>query len=510
MNMEKDSSRQGPDGNTGRHIPTLAVLWRKIIIVTFAAAAVGGAGAMTLRTILPKYETSGDVAIIPTDAAVAIDKRFDAATTSRGRNRQDERTARRAALIGLVHSGDLATRVVERLDEEFLEGYEYPVGDLLQNISARLVTIGAFSRLNQSDLIRITFSADSPEKAAAITNIWMEEYTLFVNKLYERVPQPVIIRVRDEVRKTEMAYVKIQNELEDFLSDSESAEISHAIEANIELIDKYKLLRHSVITTLVDSPINSEVAKIVQLYDRKRNLDILVHAAQGLLFQIENGGDASVDSNALAISILKLQIYTIESTLPENLDLEIIGLSENRTSNVMEQIADTKSIIVSLKKEIAQIDQAIDGSTSDLSKSRPILQGLADDSILSSTERRIKKIISNLESENKELRKKMEKDSFKLHNLTQQRDLIRSGLETLRNEQIELQLTAAAAPSEVRMASPAIVPRRSAWPSPVLVAAACGTVALAVMIFLVVFMGLQIGTSRPLHQQNEMEKPEQA
>lgn len=502
MNMENDSSRQDPDGSTGRHIPTLAVLWRKIIIVTFAAAAVGGAGAMTLRTILPKYETSGDVAIIPTDAAVAIDKRFDATTGSRvGRSSRDK-VARRAALVGLVHSGDLAKRVVERLDGKFLEGYEYPVGDLLQNISARLVTIGAFSRLNQSDLIRITFSADSPEKAAAITNAWMEEYTLFVNKLYERVPQPVIIRVRDEVKKTEIAYSKSQNELEEFISNSESSEITRAIEANNELIEKHKLLRHSIITTLIDSPINSLVSAIGQLHTRKRNLNMLANTAQSLLFQIENGGNASVDSNALAIGMLKLQIYTVESTLPEGLELEITGLAENRIGNVMEQIADTKSIIVSLKKEIAQIDQSISDSVLSMYESTPILQSYTDVSGLSRTALHIRTLISELESENKALQKRMEKDNFTLHNLTQRRDLLRSGLEALRNEQIELQLTAAAAPSEVRMASPAIVPRRSAWPSPVLAAAACGIVALAVMIFLVVFMDLQIGISRPLHQQN--------
>lgn len=515
--MEKEAFHQDPNGGAGRHILTLAALFRRIILITFVVAAMGGAGAMALKTILPKYETSADVAIIRTGATVAIDTRFDATTETRPRirGRVENMTARRAALIGLVHSGDLATRVVERLGE-LLEGYEQPVDKLLQDVSAELVTIGAFSRMNQSDLIRITVDADSPERSAAIANAWADEYVVFVNKLYEQVSQPVIARVQNEVEKTEQAYITAQNTLETFLANSKISYFTHLIEMNTEIVNKYREIRNTTTATLANSTIDSQIQRLSKLQGRKRSLVELLHNTQGLLSQIENGGDAGTDSNALAIRILKLQIYVDKGALPENMELEISAPAGKQTINAEEQIADVKSLTVSLEQRIAQTDLSISSAISSLSRvlidaadSEDVeeIQNSIESSFLDDLyyyllhgDQPLRKLIVDLESENQLLREQIEAENFQIHNLTQRRDLIRSGLETLQNEQLELQLAAAATSSEVRLASSAVTPQKSAWPSPVLAAAACGTTALSVVLFLVIFMGLWGGISRPLHR----------
>ena len=515
--MEKDPSHQDPNGGAGQHTLTLAALCRRIVFVTFVVAAMGGAGTMALQTVLPKYETSADVAIIHTGAVVSIDARFDATTGTRPRpaRGRPDMTARRAALIGLVHSGDLATRVVERLGG-LLDGYEHPVDELLQDVSAELITIGAFSRMNQSDLIRITVKADSPERSAAIANAWTDEYVIFVNRLYEQVSQPVITRVQSEVEKTEQAYIIAQRTLEKFLSNSKISYLTHLIEMNTEIVNKYREIRNTTITTLANSSIDSQIHRLHRIHDRKRDLSELLHNAQGLLSQIENGGDAGTDSNVSAIRMLKLQAYIEKEILPENMELEIAAPAGILTKNPEDQIADVESLIVSLEQRIAQTDLAISSAISLLSRilvDAPIseiseeIQSNSKNDLLGDLyyyllhgDQPLRRLIVDLEEENQLLREQIETENFEIHNLTQKRDLIRSGLETLRNEQLELQLAAAATSSEVRLASSAVLPQTSAWPSPVLVAAACGTATLSVVLFLVIFMGLWGGIARPLHR----------
>ena len=519
--MEKDPFHQDPNGGAGRHTLTLAALCRRIIFVTFVVAAIGGAGVMALKTVLPKYETSADVAIIRTSAAVAMDAKFDVTTGTNPRsNRGRDMTARRAALIGLIHSGELARRVVEQLGG-LLDGYEHPVDKLLQDVSGELVTIGAFSRMNQSDLIRITVDADSPERAVAIANTWADEYVVFVNKLYEQVSLPVIARIQDEVEKTEQAYIRAQDKLETFLSNSKISYLTHLIEMNTEIVNKYREIRNTTTATLANSTIASEIQKLTDLHERKRNLNILLDGAQGLLSQIENGGDAGIDSNALAIRILKLQAYATKDMLSENLELEIAAPTGKQTKNAEEQIADVKSLIMSFEQRMVRIDLSISSTTSSLSRVLVGLQSASEspEKIQSNVQiddetdflddlyyyllhgdRPLRQLIVDLESESQLLREQIEIENFEMHNLIQKRDLVRLGLETLRNEQLELQLATVAASSEVRLASSAVTPQRSAWPSPVLVAAACGTTTLSVVLFLVVFMGLWGGIPRPLHR----------
>lgn len=497
MNMEKIPSRQGPDGQGGWKILAVAASWRKIvsvIFVTFAVAAMGGAGTVVLKTVMPKYETSADVAIIRTGAAVAIDARFNVTTDTNPRmvNRRPNMIARRAALIGLVHSGDLARRVVERLGD-LLEGYEHPVDRLLQDVSVELVTIGAFSRMNQSDLIRITVNADSPERAAAIANAWADEYVIFANKVYEKVSQPVIARIQDEMEKTEKAYIGAQDTLEEFLANSSIAHMTHMIDMNTNTINKYKEIRQMTITTLANNEADSQIRQLTQIQDRRRVLDELLHNAQGLILQLENGGDAGADSNELAIRMLKLQSYTTKSILPENLELDIAAPAGKQIRNAEEQIADVKSLAVSLEQRIAQTQLSISSRISMLSR---LLSGSPDamneqlndlDYYILHGDQPIRQLILNLESQNQLLREQIEVQNFEIYNLTQQRDRLRSGLEALQNEQIELQLATAATSSEVRLASSAVTSQDSAWPSSVLVAAACGTVILPIAVFLVFF-----------------------
>ena len=494
----------------GRYALVLAVWWREIVFGAFLFAIVGGAAALGLSVALPKYETSADVAIVPTGSAISIDDKFRAISEEENQLRRtnQEATARRAALIGLVHSGDVASKVIERLGDQF-EGDRYLKATLLEGISAELVTIGAVSRHNQSNLIRITASADSPEKAATFADAWAEEYVAAVNRVYERVPEAVTIRVGDQMKFAEEAYRKIQTELEKHRLDNNADELNRQIEMNNISLENYKEIWHKTTVVLFNEKFNNDAQSLLRSYDIREKLRGLLKDALSLREQIEFAGKANTPSNDLAIQLLKVQAYTTISQWPEGLEfpLEKNSPSYLGTTNHHE---DVNAFIRSLESRIRQFDTDIAQQEFDISSYLLVDDGESGvNSSRATTSRTLKKaasplymleyymefggaplqkLIGELEDKNKVLKSVLAKTEAVETNLREERDRRHAALQALRNEAIELQLTASAAPSQVRLASSAVEPRESSWPSPVLVAAIIGAAWMPASVFIVLFM----------------------
>ena len=509
MNTTKDPDRHSDDDiDLERYSLVLAAWWREIVFGAFLAAAVGGATALALRVVLPKYEALADVAIIPTSTAVSIDDKFRATGDSRSRRlSRDDKSARRAALLGLVHNGNIATKVAGNLDT-WPEEERYPAGRLLESISAEMVTIGTVSRTNQSDLIRITASAASPEKALMLSDRWAEEYVSTVNQLYERVPRDLIARVRNQTAVTEEAYGKIQKELEMLTYSNDTKKQLHQIEMNDQLIANYRSIWNQTITGLFSEKVGADVRSQVYNYDLRNKLETLTRDAVSLRRQIEDGGDAGTASNDLAIQLLKIQIYTLSGNLPQGLEV-VLDRTNASYAGAVEQSKDINSVIKALRARAIQASSDIEQKANQLSdrlleigtmspNDTPSISSGApgtDYSLifqlnryLASGDAPLRILIDQLEEDNRSLAEKIETVSARMHDLTEERDRLRSAVSTLHNETIELQLAASAAPSEVRLASPAVEPWKSAWPSPALAAAVIGTVWIPVAMFLALLM----------------------
>ena len=495
--------------NLERYALILAVWWREIVFGAFLFAIVGGAVALALSVALPKYETSADVAIIPTSSVISIDDKFSAVGDDRQlrRTSTEEGVARRAALIGLVHNGDVASKVIERLGNR-LEEDRYIKAKLLEKISAGLVTIGAVSRHNQSNLIRITASADSPEEAAMIADAWAEEYVITVNRVYERVPKDVIIRVRNQMMVAEEAYGEIQIELETHKLNNNVDELNRQIEMNDRSVENHKNIWYQTTTTLLNEKFNADIQSLLWNYTARRKLHGLLKDALSLREQIEYAGKADIPSNDLAIQLLKIQAYTMMSDVPQGLEL---ALETNHSSylGTVNHNEDVDAFIKSLEGRIRQIETDIaqqergvssyllDGgesgtNSSHATTSRTLKKAASPLSVLryyvEFGDEPLRKLIEGFEDNNRTLKSKLEKISAREANLIEERDRRRAALQALRNETIELQLTASAAPSQVRLASSAVEPGKSSWPSPGLVAAITGAAWMPASVFTVLFL----------------------
>lgn len=502
MNTSDNHHQDGyHEGDSRSFFPVLAAWWQEIALGAVLLAVAGGAAILALQVFLPKYEASADVAVVQTGANVSLDERFKAVTPER-RSTRDMR-ARRAALVGLVESGNIAIAVAQQIEwpEEDLEERTREAR-LLASVSGRLVTIGAVSRGNQSDLIRITCETRSPEMAVAIVNAWVEEYAKEVNRLYERVPQSVISTVRSELQEALRVYEKAQTDLEEFTASHEVVRLDSQIAINNENISNLNKIRQSAFGVLFNKVLESRILLLTRLYDERTELTGLLDAALALRTHIEAAGDAGLVSNGTAVQLLKFQIYTFNHAMPDNLELRFDHAGRTHT-DLSAQKADVDAIISSLKYRIENIGQKVGelsgtlvdrftevGNFDDLSMRHMDISQLEEqglDPALERSDNHIEETIFEISTQTQLLNSRKERLLSLRQSLEQARDLARSTIETLRNEVVELQLTAAAAPSVVRVASVAVLPDDSAWPSPVLVAVGAGALGFPIMTFLAFF-----------------------
>ena len=193
----------------------IALWWREILLCGVAAAVLGAIGIFALDVLLPKYTASTDVAISGRKSEVAIDKRFTAVNSDLGRR---SRSARQAALVGLVHKPDLARKVHAQLQGQLDE--DATPAALLELVDAELVTLGMASTRPESDLIRISANASSPGLAKSMADAWTEAFIADVNLLYEDVPAGVVETVQAELADVRRRYLEAEERLKAYTAAS--------------------------------------------------------------------------------------------------------------------------------------------------------------------------------------------------------------------------------------------------------------------------------------------------
>ena len=475
--MEGDPS--GQDGYEGvglrNYVLVLAAWWREIVLGAVLVAAAGVGSVLALNVVLPKYETTADVAIIHRDSAVSIDQTFRAVSEQTKRARTRDLASQRAALVGLVHHGGVAGKVLEQLSG-LLEDDRYSVVDLLESVEAELVTLGVATRRNQSDLIRITVSAASPQKAAAIADAWAREYVNAVNLLYEQVPQDLIDSVQNKLDEAKATYEDSQKRLEAFLAENSIGRLERKEAAIIEEIASLHELSKLRSYSMKHRTLHTTIDLISDYHDTKRRLTSLLEDVRSLRFEIGKGDEAGSVSNGIAIQLIKIQAYAMTNTLPEGIRIHVDKIRPIHT-DAAKQRFEIERLSEALEVRIEKIDEDVQRlSDTIIEKSRYIdlpgsAQGLDD----------VDQAIEDREGTINMIQVQKETAAGKFDRLTQDRDLAKSILNTLQNEVIELQLSSAAASSQVRFVTPAVAPKDSAWPSPILTATIGGVLGLLIM-----------------------------
>ena len=366
-------SPRNPDGEVDlrAYAFVLAAWWREIVAGAVSFAVGTAALVLAARLVFPTYETQVDVTVIRMATQVSMDQTLQTGGQQRNLQRQ-EWSARRAALVGLVHNSDVAQAVAERLRGQFEDEKEGTANRLIRRIDAELVTIGMLSNSNMSDLIRITARGDSPEQAVAIANAWAEEYVNHVNRLYEQVPETLTASISTAVANAQQAYDAAQAGLETFITRSEIDRLQRQIAAKATTLgDLQALWRVTVDTQLMAVEKQQETAfqtvsewfdfqfqELATNYDTRRKINLLLADARGLRAQIEGSGEASVASNGLAFLLLKTAAYA--SSVGSATSLEV-NVADGGAVHVdaRQQLEDVNAIISALETREQQIARDI-------------------------------------------------------------------------------------------------------------------------------------------------------
>lgn len=420
MTVQTQERVQAPDAwaaedeiDLRKYLDILIRWWREIALITLTTVVLAAVGILALRFLLPaEYEASADVAIVRTVSDVNFDERFRTDPENLGTD-FTSLSARRSALLGLVATGSIAQEVITQLGDTLSTEEQNPA-NLVEMVSAELANVGAAG--SDSDLIRITVTANNAEKAAAIANAWARIYVREVNTIYGQVPNEVMTSIQTELATAEKQYLTSQANLEAFTASNRIDELTGSV---------------NILQQRVDQEVSLQKAYLLQWQDTQEQLTTV----WALRTQIEQGGEGAARSAMAALQILKMSVYGMT---PEGLQVEVRDLPD---VNQQAMMADLDGLLQSLTQRLSDLETKIAAGGTQLGFTKDVTSTLTS-------------ALENLRTSKAQL----EAATAKQLQLIQQRDLNWDAYKTLSSKVAELNLTRAAASSEVRFGAPAVPP----------------------------------------------------
>lgn len=249
--------------NLREYILTLMSWWREIFVLTVGAALLAGLAVIILRIFtVPLYESAATVAIARVSSDVTFDERFRTQADETVAAQRANMDAHRASLVGLVKSGGIAQAVIAELGDRLHEGETEPEV-ILEMIQAAIVP-GRTANI-ESDLIRITATADAPEKATAIANAWAKHYVQQVNNIYGQMPEEVLSSVVTEVANAEAQYQTAQSSLEEFLASNQVKRLQRLIDEKRGIITSLQVGKQTAVDTIVSEELKAR-SEVISAY----------------------------------------------------------------------------------------------------------------------------------------------------------------------------------------------------------------------------------------------------
>jgi len=399
-----------------RYVDVLARRWKFVVGITALMVIV--AAVLSFFILPPVYNATAGVIILRSRAEISFDPKFK----TESQQGQDP-TARRAALTGLVKSSSLAAEVIMALGDS-LSVEERQASTLLDQIKVS----------SQGDLIEITASAGTPQKAAAIANAWAEAYISQVNELYSGVAQSPA-QIKAQATAAWQTYQQAQQALEQFLGENRIAEL--------------------------EQQVKSKQATLADNYVTLNRLDRIIGDAQALHTRLRQGAGTS-NSNALSLLLLRMNAFGVSSNLPSSEPSE------------------------RLLPQQPQLQIAI-GSASDAGDS--INQQTQEvEAVLSNLESRRKEIQARLgtpelQQELAKLQQALEREQARARELRNNRDLAWETYNTLSRKEAEVNVASQVTDNEVKLAVRASEPERPSAPKKAQNTAVAGLLGLVVGVF---------------------------
>ena len=453
MNPESQQTQYEEDSIDLRsYILTLIRYWPLIVGMTLLAAVAAGVVSL-LQT--PVYEASARLVIIQSKETTL--------SQDSGLQRTDaDVQARRNALAGLVQNVAIAQTVISRLGNQIPPDL-HDIGRLVGSVKGRVV---------QGDLIEIAVRSTNPVTAALIANALGEEYERYVNLVYTgRAGEGEAARVQ-RVVKTKSGYDTAQQALIEFLAGSRIDELERLVQEKEQLVSRLAQAGIDSYTTVFDQQVEERINNLVRAYSEKTRIELLLDDARALLGQTEGGGDAATSTNALALMLLKVEVFASSTALPGELQITLGAVSGLET-NAADQQADVTALVSVLETRLAEIDEDIqvqsatllgddyyhlltELTASQLAVSAPLTQTITTSQPVSEMASSFSPAIAQLQEDVRALQSGLEAETSKQQELTRARDLALEMYTAVARK--EADVDSAVTGTIVRFAVPAVEP----------------------------------------------------
>jgi hypothetical protein len=217
-------------------------------------------------------------------------------------------------------------------------------------------------------------------------------------------------------------------------------------------------LRDSI-SAVADQQVQYGISKLEQAYKDKLQAELFLNSVNSMRESIQKGGDGAAASNALALTLLKTQIYaafegsnTVQvQNLPEAMGTTI------STVNAVSMVADLDALKAALNSRAAQLDTSIAALSQSIQNGSDISY-LGNAVALSSASAPVEKTIAEAEQKIRDLNASINTLTARETELTKARDLAWQSYSALETKGMEMSVAAQTTGSEVVFASMATPP----------------------------------------------------
>ena len=457
----------------GKYIETLVRQWQWIVACALGLGILALALSLLINLASPSYRAVVLVSSSQTQTNVnfgsAITSTSDiqsAQAAAAGAQYLYDRKARLQSFVSLAQNGAVAEQVLEELGPKLnnKKGEPTTAAALLRMVSADLIS--------STDTIQISVTYSDPVLAAEIANAWGQAYVQQINELYgDSSVGTSSLALQTQIAQNKTAYEKAQMALTSFIAQNKTNEYGRQID-EIQII--VASLRESL-SAVANQEVQDRIVRLKQAYADSRQVGLLLDNAVSMRDAVKTGGDAAAISNALALTMLKTQIY---AAFPGTNTLQVQNLPEAlgstiSTVNAAGMVADLNALISTLKKRQTELNNQIDVLSSEIQKGDN-LKYLDNVMTFSTVDAPIEKRIEENEQKIRDLNSLISIQSSTLTELTRARDLAWESYKALATKGMEASVSAQTTGSQVIFASPATPPDKKVVRSTINAAMATG------------------------------------
>jgi uncharacterized protein involved in exopolysaccharide biosynthesis len=431
----------------GKYIETLVRQWQWIAACALGLGILALAYSFFINFNLnpapPTYEAVALVASVKTESNVnfgtAITTTSEAALA--GAQLLYDSKARLQSFVALVQNGAVAQQVLAEVGPRLKENERTPTA-LLRMVSASLIP--------STDTIQISVTYGDPVIAAEIANAWGKAYVYQINEVYGGTPSGTsLVTTEAQTTQAKTDYDKAQAALDDFIAHDKRDEYSRQI-GEISAINTSLSGARS---TVGNQRVQDHLARLGQAYSDSRQIGLFLDNAVSMRAAVNTGGEPAAISNALALTMLKTQIY---AAFPGTNTLQVQNLPEAlgstiSTVNATGMVADLDALIATLKTRQTELNTLIDPLSSEVQNEDYLMN-------FSNANTPIEMKILENEQKIRDLNSLISTETSTLNELTRARDLAWQTYSTLATKSAEISVAAQTTGMVVAFASPANPP----------------------------------------------------